>query len=132
VDRYRTGARAGSPRRSGLRGSELLALDGKPGDFQIRMGAASDAYTSVLSLGMDRPGDRLHAIGIWTHDGRVTRLPVRVLRRTPSVIVLEAGGLPLADRPQSLKCWSFLRQLGTDHYSKVKESVSADLEAHSR
>lgn len=106
-----------------------FVLDGAAGDFQIGMGAASDDYSSVMSLGVDSREGRLHAVGLWTVDGRAEKLTARILLQDRGLIVVEATPLPLARRPRSLKCWSFLRQDGVDHYSDVVGFVSPELAA---
>lgn len=107
----------------------VFVLNGEVVDFQVGMGAASEDYRSVMSLGVDSREGRLHAVGLWTVDGRAERLTARVLHHDHGLIVVEATPLPLAKRPQSLKCWSFLRQDGVDHYSDVVGFVSPKLAA---
>lgn len=107
----------------------VFVLDDAAGDFQIGMGAASEDFTVVLTIGLDREGGRLRAISNWTVGGRVVRVPVRILHRSETVIVVEAAPLPLDRRPASLKCWSFLREQSRDHYSDVIGFVSPDLAA---
>jgi hypothetical protein len=102
-------------------------LDGAAGDFQIGMGAASEDFRTVLTVGVDREHGRLRAVSNWTVDGRVVRVPVRILHRSATLIVVEAAPLPLDHRPAALKCWSFLRQESHDHYSDVVGVVSPDL-----
>jgi len=106
-----------------------FVLDGAAGDFQIGMGAASEDYSSVMSLGVDSREGRLRAVGLWTVDGRAEKLAARILLHDSGLIVVEAAPLPLAKRPRSLKCWSFLRQDGVDHHSDVIGVVSPELAA---
>ncbi|KQQ03665.1 MULTISPECIES: hypothetical protein [unclassified Rathayibacter] len=111
-----------------LRGLDLVfLLDGAGPDFQIGMGAASADFGSVLSVGVDRQGDRLRAWATHTVDGRRRSVPVRVVHRSPSVIAVEASPLPLQERPASLKCWSFVRGGDVEHYSDVIGLVSPTL-----
>ncbi|WKK70588.1 hypothetical protein Q0F99_12070 [Rathayibacter oskolensis] len=102
------------------RGLDVVFLLDEPGtDFQIGMGAASEDFGSVLSIGVDRQGGRLRATAAHTVDGRRRSIPVRVVHRSASVIAVEASPLPLRDRPASLKCWSFVRSGDDEHYSDV-------------
>ncbi|SMH44771.1 hypothetical protein SAMN06295885_2429 [Rathayibacter oskolensis] len=105
----------------------VFLLDGAGADFQIGMGAASEDFRSVLSVGIDRQGDRLRASASWTVDGRRRTVPVRVVHRSASAIVVEASPLPLSGRPASLKCWSFVRSGEDEHYSDVTGFVSPSL-----
>lgn len=107
----------------------VFVLNGPSGDFQIGMGAASEDYRTVLTIGVDRERGRSHAVSSWTVEGRVIRVPVRILHQSASAIVVEASPLPLDKRPPALKCWSFLRQQDTDHYSDVIGLVSPGLAA---
>ncbi|MBO0983594.1 hypothetical protein [Rathayibacter sp. SD072] len=111
--------------RAGL--DVAFVLDGAEGDFQIGMGAASEDYSSVMSLGVDSREGRLRAVGHWTVDGRAERLTARIVLHDRGLIVVEATPLPLAKRPRSLKCWSFLRQDGVDHHSDVIGLVAPEL-----
>ncbi|MCJ1688469.1 hypothetical protein [Rathayibacter sp. VKM Ac-2927] len=104
-------------------------LDGATTDFQIGMGAASEDFTTVLTIGLDSTNGRLRAVSNWTVNGCDLRIPTRILHRSQTVIVVEAAPLPLDGRPASLKCWSFLRQQSLDHYSDVIGLVSPDLAA---
>ncbi|PPF14765.1 hypothetical protein GTU71_11015 [Rathayibacter sp. VKM Ac-2762] len=104
-----------------------FVLDGADGDFQIGMGAASDDFRSVLTVGVDREDGRIRGVSSWTVDGRESRVPVRILHRSATVIIVEAAPLPLDRRPSSLKCWSFLRRASADHHSDVLGFVSPDL-----
>lgn len=105
----------------------VFLLDGADGDFQIGMGAASDDFRSVLSIGVDRAGDRLHATANRTVDGRRRTVPVRVVHRSDTALAVEASPLPLRERPASLKCWSFVRSGTFEHYSEVTGFVAPSL-----
>lgn len=110
------------------RGLDVAFLvDGTEGDFQIGMGAASEDFRSVLTLGVDQEGGRMHAVSEWIVDGRTRPVPIRILHRSSTVILVEAAHLPLERRPASLKCWSFLRRHGVDHHAEVVDHVSPEL-----
>ncbi|NQX17918.1 hypothetical protein [Rathayibacter sp. VKM Ac-2857] len=102
-------------------------LDSTDGDFQIGLGAASEDFRSVLTLGVDQEHGRAHAVSEWIIDGRTVPVPIRILHRSSTVILVEAAHLPLERRPASLKCWSFLRRQGVDHHAEVIDRVSPAL-----
>lgn len=111
-----------------LRGLDVVfLLERVDGDVQIGMGAASDDFRSVLSIGVDRQGERLRATATHTVDGRRRTVPVRIVHRSATVVVVEASPLPLRDRPSSLKCWSFVRSGAYEHYSDVTGFVAPSL-----
>ncbi|ROS30102.1 hypothetical protein EDF22_1863 [Rathayibacter sp. PhB127] len=111
--------------RSGL--DVAFLLDGTDGDFQIGMGAASEDFRSVLTIGVDQQRGRLRAVSEWMLDGHSLHVPVRILYRSPNAILVEAAHLPLERRPASLKCWSFLRRRSVDHFAEVLACVSPEL-----
>ena len=102
-------------------------LDGDGGDVQIGMGAASEDFRSVRTIGVDQEHGRLRAVSSWIVDGRTVHVPVRILLHSPTAILVEAAHLPLDRRPAALKCWSFLRRDGVDHHSAVFGFVSPEL-----
>lgn len=106
----------------------VFLLDGAGSDFQIGMGAASDDFTSILSIGIDSQNGSLHATGSHTTAGRRRSVPVRVVHRSSTAIAVEATPLRLRDRPVSLKCWSFVRRGVEEHYSDIVGLVSPALE----
>lgn len=106
----------------------VFVLDGVASDFQIGMGAASDDFTSILSIGIDDERGALRATGSHTVAGRRRSLPVRVVYRSATVIAVEASRLALRDRPASLKCWSFVRRGPLEHFSDVIGLVAPALE----
>ena len=75
--------------RSGL--DVAFLLDGTDGDFQIGMGAASEDFRSVLTIGVDQQRGRLRAVSEWMLDGRSIHVPVRILHRSPTAILVEAA-----------------------------------------
>ncbi|QHC57769.1 hypothetical protein [Rathayibacter sp. VKM Ac-2760] len=110
------------------RGLDVVFLLDEPGSgFQIGMGAASDDFRSFLSIGVDQQHGRLRATASHTVDGRRRSVPVRVVHRSPTALVVEASPLPLRDRPASLKCWSFVRSGAYEHYSDVAGFVAPSL-----
>lgn len=106
----------------------VFLLAGADGDVQIGMGAASADFSSILSIGLDRQGAALRASASHTVARRRRSIPVRIVHRSATAIVVEASPLPLRDRPASLKCWSFVRQGEREHYSDVTGFVSPALE----
>ncbi|PPG48117.1 hypothetical protein C5C24_16975 [Rathayibacter sp. AY2B3] len=73
-------------------------LDGADGDFPIGMGAASADFRSVLTVGVDREDGRIRGVSSWTVDGRESRVPVRILHRSATVIIVEPPPGPAPHR----------------------------------
>lgn len=107
----------------------VFLLRGTGSDFLIGMGAASDDFRSVLSIGVDCRDGVLRPTASHTVDGRRRGVPARVVYRSDGAIAVEANPLPLRDRPASLKCWSFVRVGDVEHYSDVRGFVAPSLAA---
>ncbi|MCJ1701425.1 hypothetical protein MT356_17085 [Rathayibacter festucae] len=105
----------------------VFLLRGTGPDFLIGMGAASDDFRSVLSIGLDSRDGVLRPTASHTIDGRRRGVPARVVYRSDEALVVEASPLPLRDRPASLKCWSFVRSGEDEHYSDVVGFVAPSL-----